>query len=212
MHKRAFIRTPQEIKPWQRVFLDRNYYSEEFHMPGKKLIRWTAGERRDRETRVLNAWKVAEKRKTLLYSFKNNHFLFKKWYNRGPKITGQKKNYWRPSYKTKWKNFKIFKIVKKKKTYLPKYRPSLLERYISSRSERKQHNDKRRWLIVRRSTLLYQKIYELGRLHSISRSKNTCLFIGKGSTFNRQLFISRQTLRKLTRFGLVSGLISGKRG
>jgi ribosomal protein S14 len=51
--------------------------------------------------------------------------------------------------------------------------------------------------------------HKKSKLHKMSykyRSKNFCLFSGKGSTFNRDLFVSRQVLRKLTRYGLVSGI------
>ena len=58
---------------------------------------------------------------------------------------------------------------------------------------------------LRRSMIQY-KLSKLHRMSETSRSKNTCLFTGKGSTFNRKLFISRQTLRKLMRFGLIGGL------
>lgn len=60
--------------------------------------------------------------------------------------------------------------------------------------------------------LLQHRIFKLHKLHSLSKSKNSCLFIGKSRTYNRQLFVSRQTLRALTRVGAVSGLVSGKRG
>lgn len=64
----------------------------------------------------------------------------------------------------------------------------------------------------RRVLALSYKNRKLSRLHSLSRSKNSCAFSGKSRTFNRQLFVSRQVMRSLTRFGLISGLISGKRG
>lgn len=60
-----------------------------------------------------------------------------------------------------------------------------------------------------RTTLALKKHHQ-HQLTAISRSKNTCFFLGKGSTFNRKLLVSRHTLRKLTRFGLVSGLQQGR--
>jgi len=53
---------------------------------------------------------------------------------------------------------------------------------------------------------LQQKFSQLHQLSAGSRLKNFCLFLGKGSTYNRKLHISRQTFRKLARFGLISGL------
>jgi len=44
------------------------------------------------------------------------------------------------------------------------------------------------------------------RLLARSRPKNFCLMLGKGRTYSRDLFISRQALRKLAKTGLISGL------
>lgn len=66
--------------------------------------------------------------------------------------------------------------------------------------------------LSRRLLHLSHKSSKLHQFHTIANSKNSCFFSGKSRTFNRQLLVSRQVLRSLTRFGLVSGLISGKRG
>ena len=39
----------------------------------------------------------------------------------------------------------------------------------------------------------------------ISKPKNFCLILGRGRTYNRKLFISRQACRKLLKTGLISG-------
>jgi len=80
-------------------------------------------------------------------------------------------------------------------------------RFLSKKSRRDAN-----LALSKRTLLLQSKLSVLNRMHAYSRSKNTCLFSGKGRTFNRSLFVSRQMLRYLTRFGLISGLISGKRG
>ena len=40
----------------------------------------------------------------------------------------------------------------------------------------------------------------------IAKPKNFCLLMGRGRTFSRKLFISRQAVRKLVKTGLISGL------
>jgi len=40
----------------------------------------------------------------------------------------------------------------------------------------------------------------------MSKPKNFCLILGRGRTYNRKLFISRQACRKLVKTGLISGL------
>jgi len=39
-----------------------------------------------------------------------------------------------------------------------------------------------------------------------SKPKNFCLYLGKGRTFNRKLFVSRPIVRKLMKTGAISGL------
>ena len=53
---------------------------------------------------------------------------------------------------------------------------------------------------------LQHKISKLDAKSALSKPKNFCLFLGKGSTYNRKLFISRQIFRKLVGTGLISGL------
>ena len=48
--------------------------------------------------------------------------------------------------------------------------------------------------------------YDINNFKGQSMAKNFCLFLGKGRTYNRKLFISRQTVRKLMKTGLISGL------
>jgi len=48
--------------------------------------------------------------------------------------------------------------------------------------------------------------YSFNTFNSITKPKNFCLFLGKGRTYNRKLFISRQSIRKLMKSGLLSGL------
>ena len=52
---------------------------------------------------------------------------------------------------------------------------------------------------------LFRKYYSSKFLNN-KKAKNFCLFLGRGRTYNRALFISRHALRKLTKTGLISGL------
>lgn len=126
--------------------------NDSLRLVGTKTVRWTSGNKRDRETRVLSAYTAAESKKLLLDSFAHCTDPFE------------------------------------------------------------DDEDDAEENISRHLIHTSKKTYKLGRRYSLSRSKNSCIFSGKGSTFNRFLFVSRQTLRGLTRFGLVSGLVSGKRG
>ena len=56
------------------------------------------------------------------------------------------------------------------------------------------------------NTQLYKKIATNSYKNGIYKPKNFCLFLGKGRTYNRKYFISRQILRKLVKTGLISGL------
>ena len=150
MHKRGYPRKSQDEKPWLRVVSPIDTDSEGFNLISKKTVRWISGNRRDRETRVLNSWKNIELKKIMLQSF------FYDQNNFSTQNTEQN-------------------LINYKKT-------------------------------------IFNKINKFHKLHSIARSKNTCLFSGKGSTFNRKFLISRQVFRNLTRFGIIPGLISGKRG
>ena len=40
----------------------------------------------------------------------------------------------------------------------------------------------------------------------LNKQKNFCLFLGKGRTYSRRYYVSRQIIRKFTKFGLISGL------
>ncbi len=53
---------------------------------------------------------------------------------------------------------------------------------------------------------LFRKYYT-NKFINIAKAKNFCLFLGRGRTYNRKLFISRHAVRKLTKTGLISGLI-----
>ncbi len=55
---------------------------------------------------------------------------------------------------------------------------------------------------------LLDKINSYPVFAAYGKYKNFCLFQGKGRTFNRSLFVSRHTLRKLAGVGLISGLTS----
>lgn len=149
MHKRSYVRRTQEERPWARITPVSDSDTDVLQLSAPKTVRWTSGNRRDRETRTLNAYIATDNKKMLLNSI--------------------------------WRDAEIFS-----------------EQDPSS-------------VVRRRDTLTY-RAYKLGRHHALATSKNSCIFSGKGSTFNRFLYVSRQTLRNLTRFGLVSGLISGKRG
>jgi len=48
--------------------------------------------------------------------------------------------------------------------------------------------------------------YRFNIFNGLTKPKNFCLFLGKGRTYNRKLFISRQSVRKLMKSGLLSGL------
>ncbi len=48
--------------------------------------------------------------------------------------------------------------------------------------------------------------YDINNFKGQFITKNFCLFLGKGRTYNRKLFISRQIVRKLMKTGLISGL------
>jgi len=48
--------------------------------------------------------------------------------------------------------------------------------------------------------------YDFKLFNSLTKPKNFCLFLGNGHTYNRKLFISRQSTRKLMKSGLLSGL------
>lgn len=50
------------------------------------------------------------------------------------------------------------------------------------------------------------RVYNLNNFKGKFMAKNFCLFLGKGRTYNRKLFISRQTVRKLMKTGLLFGL------
>lgn len=43
-------------------------------------------------------------------------------------------------------------------------------------------------------------------LSALSKARNFCLILGKGRTYSRDTFISRQAFRKLAQVGLLSGL------
>jgi len=60
--------------------------------------------------------------------------------------------------------------------------------------------------IALRKLQLQYKISKLNRMSFDYKSKNSCFFLGKGRTFNRHLYMSRHTLRKMVRFGIISGL------
>lgn len=65
MKKKSKKRIPQDVKPWIRV-KDKN--DDVFSMPAKQTTRWISGERRNWETRVLNAAIKIEKNLILLKS------------------------------------------------------------------------------------------------------------------------------------------------
>lgn len=48
--------------------------------------------------------------------------------------------------------------------------------------------------------------YSFSAFNSLTKPKNFCLLLGKGRTYNRKLLISRQSVRKLMKSGLLSGL------
>lgn len=56
-----------------------------------------------------------------------------------------------------------------------------------------------------RSQLNY-KLSRLNRNSRLYKPKNFCLYLGAGRTYNRKMLISRQTFRKLVRFGVIAGL------
>lgn len=56
-----------------------------------------------------------------------------------------------------------------------------------------------------RSQLQY-KLSKVNKLSALYKNKHTCFFQGKGRTYNRQLFVSRHTLRKMSGVGLIAGL------
>ena len=58
---------------------------------------------------------------------------------------------------------------------------------------------------LRRACLLY-KLSKINRMASEYRPKNTCLFLGRGRTYNRRLFMARHTFRRMMRFGLIPGM------
>ena len=60
-----------------------------------------------------------------------------------------------------------------------------------------------------KGTAMHQKLfhkYYFSKFTNMNSVKNFCLFLGKNSTYNRQLNISRQTMRKLAKTGLIIGL------
>jgi ribosomal protein S14 len=54
---------------------------------------------------------------------------------------------------------------------------------------------------------LNKKVSLLNKKSSQSKPKNFCLVLGRGRTYNRKVFLSRQIFRKLVRYGLLSGII-----
>lgn len=50
------------------------------------------------------------------------------------------------------------------------------------------------------------KLFKLDKKQAISKPNNFCLLIGKSSTYNRKLYISRQSVRKLMRLNVMIGV------
>lgn len=58
-------------------------------------------------------------------------------------------------------------------------------------------------------TMMYQRLfhkYYFCKSTNTNSVKNFCLFLGKNSTYSRQLFASRQAVRKLMKTGLLTGM------
>ncbi len=62
---------------------------------------------------------------------------------------------------------------------------------------------------VAKGTMLHQRLihkYYFSTFTNLNAANNFCLFLGKSSTYNRQVFASRQTVRKLMKTGLLIGM------
>jgi ribosomal protein S14 len=55
--------------------------------------------------------------------------------------------------------------------------------------------------------LLTRQLHSLDHYVSVSRLKNSCFYVGRARSFNRSLFISRHTIRRFVRFGMLPGFI-----
>jgi ribosomal protein S14 len=180
MRKRSKIRLPQDVQPWTRVTI-RGDEDHIFELFNRKPSRQDEGSKRDYNTALLQSYNTSSIPTMLL------HMLLR---DRQPLLQ---------QYQKKKQLHRRILRVSKKSRHLTRFDMAKYEIKKSIRRAKKVASNARLSAI--------SKIWSNPqKSRSMSGIKNFCLVLGKSRTYNRNLFISRQTVRKMTRVGLLSGI------
>lgn len=189
MRKRSKVQAgpKQEDLPWVRVITRDD---EDINIFSKKTSHWFEGNRRHLQTKLLtngqlfNFFKLAnislshDSRKIISHQRLAIENSTKK-ISRNLKITNKNINTFAAHYNNP------FSIINK-----------------NWNIKHKEHRDIDIYSKYRR----YKNKFYNYRYFSSTKAKNFCLYLGRGRTYNRKLFISRHAIRKLTQVGLISGI------
>lgn len=179
MRKRSKIRLPQDIRPWSRVTVREDDFT--FELFNKKSLRGNLGSKRDYNTAALQCYNISSTPTTLICTLLSDH--------------------------TRRQQASLKKQLKLRKQRKPtqKVRQAGLFDIAKQDIRRQIRLDKKMRISAYLSNL--SKVWsDQRKVRSLGDVKNFCLVLGKSRTYNRHLFISRQTVRKMAKVGLLAGI------
>ena len=198
MRKRSKKRIPQDERPWIRV---ANRDEEVVNIFSRKTSHWFSGNRRYLQTKLLMNEQVSNLASIIINATSKDQRSF---IDNDLKL-GLDRAKWDSILKSaEWAEKSTLEVIKARRVW-KEHRLEAIKKHKKLFSR----------IVTRPSvntdlpSLIYQNLFHkfyFNKYAGSSKPKNFCLFSGKGRTYNRKLFISRQILRKLMKTALIIGL------